>query len=208
MEKASRKSKKDYVYLTVEDLKNRWDINEIGLKDIIDRYALVPYVQERLDGKIMTVEEYRKKTVSDYDWAGEHVYFDQRIFKLIDVEGVEKAVPDLKTERTWYDKVTDPKSPSQSEVKAGPLDAKERRRLGQLRKEKEKWDESIRATAHAVLFCTDQEKPVTRGQLWDELSQAGYKKLADTTLEKIWKAIPGKYRHVGGRPRKNPQKHS
>jgi hypothetical protein len=83
-----------------------------------------------------------------------------------------------------------------------PLTSSEHRDLGQLRTEKEKWDDSIRAAVVATQYCVSQGRAVTRHEIWDELIKHRLDKIPDTTFEKIWKAIPQKYRHVGGRPRK------
>jgi len=79
------------------------------------------------------------------------------------------------------------------------IDAKE---LGRLRREKEKWDKSIEAAVTAALFCFDQGERITRKQLWSVLSEKGFRDIPDTTFDKIWKAIPSKYRNLGGRPKK------
>jgi hypothetical protein len=74
-----------------------------------------------------------------------------------------------------------------------------------LRKEKIKWDDSIKAAVIATEFCCKQENPVTRLLLKDELAKHGYGKpgkISDFVLEKIWKALPQKYRSTGGRPLK------
>lgn len=79
-----------------------------------------------------------------------------------------------------------------------PLDGKERRELGRLHREKEKWEVSIKAAVHATLFC--QGKKVKRDELKDELYKFD---LPDTTFERIWKALREKnLTNKGGRPRK------
>ncbi|GAG37422.1 unnamed protein product, partial [marine sediment metagenome] len=51
------------------------------------------------------------------------------------------------------------------------------------------------------LFCSRQDRPVTRKQLHDELYRLKLDSIPDTTLDRIWKAIPEKFRNLGGRPK-------
>ena len=81
------------------------------------------------------------------------------------------------------------------------LNAKEKRELGQLRREKEKWDASLNVALKIGIFCRDQNKELTRKKVWDKVYEID-KSLPDTTIEKIWTSIPEKYRSKGGRPKK------
>ena len=81
------------------------------------------------------------------------------------------------------------------------LTGEERRALGNLRMQKEKWDASIRAAVHGALFC--QNKRITRDALKDELFQF---RIPDTSFEIIWKALRDKgLTHGGGRPKKGEE---
>lgn len=81
------------------------------------------------------------------------------------------------------------------------LTGEEKRELSQLRRQKEKWDQSIQASAKASQFAFSENRRITRNELWTELKNHGFKDIPDTTFEKIWKAIPEQYRNQGGRPK-------
>lgn len=83
------------------------------------------------------------------------------------------------------------------------LDPKERRELGQLRLEKEKWDASIKAAVVAGMVASEGQ-PMTKDQLRGALKQNGvsWAEIPDTTFNKIWSAIPERFRNMGGRPKK------
>jgi len=80
-----------------------------------------------------------------------------------------------------------------------PLNGKERSELGRLRREKENWDKSIKAAVIVTEFCVKHSEPVIREQ---GRASIGFD-IPNTTFEKIWGNIPGKYRKTSGRP-KNP----
>lgn len=198
MKTSARISRKDYGWLTGEDLKRRWSVNDIELTDIVTSHGLSRYIE--VSNRLITAEEFHRNHTDPPALSFYKQYnFEPGwwILKLTDIEKLEKELQDLRTDN----QLTDPK-PAESQVyEREALVAKDRRELGQLRNEKAKWDESIRATVHAVLFCTTQEKPVTRKKLWGELEEKGCGSIADSTFQKIWKAIPDQYRHKGGRPR-------
>lgn len=84
---------------------------------------------------------------------------------------------------------------------SGSLDAKEARELGLLRREKAKWESSIKVALQIGMHCINLDHQITR----DELTDAAYgidAELPDTTIDKIWQAIPDKYKKGAGRPRK------
>ena len=81
------------------------------------------------------------------------------------------------------------------------MDAKASRELGQLRREKEKWDASINVAVKIGVYCHEQNKELTRKEIWEYVIHID-KNLPDTTIEKIWKAIPEQFRSKGGRPQK------
>ena len=86
------------------------------------------------------------------------------------------------------------------------LSGKEHQEFGRLRKEKEKWDLSIKVAARAGVIASTSEEKITRPKLWTELEASGVIKnsgeIPDTTFKKIWDAIPQEYRNLGGRPSK------
>ena len=81
------------------------------------------------------------------------------------------------------------------------LDAKEKRELGQLRREKEKWDASINVAVQIGIFCMEHGPNLTRKVIWDIAYEID-NDLPNTTLERIWKSIPANLKSKGGRPSK------
>lgn len=81
------------------------------------------------------------------------------------------------------------------------MDAKERRELGQLRREKEKWNSSIEAAVKIGMYCQEQDRVLTRAEVEDQMLKIDGT-LPHTAFEIIWKAIPEKYKSKGGRPSK------
>ncbi len=78
----------------------------------------------------------------------------------------------------------------------------ERRELGRLRLEKEKWDASIKAAVVAGMVASEGQS-MTKDQLRGALKQNGvpWAEMPDTTFNKIWAAIPERLRNRGGRPK-------
>jgi len=85
----------------------------------------------------------------------------------------------------------------QDESKLSANDAKE---LGKLREEKFKWDSSIVAAVQVGTFCASFGRPVVRREV-DEVIMKIDAKIPNTTMDKIWKALPNKYKKGAGRPR-------
>jgi hypothetical protein len=79
------------------------------------------------------------------------------------------------------------------------MDAKERRELGQLRGEKEKWDSSIEIAMQIGMYCQEQNRELNRKEVEVQAFKID-KNLPYSTFEKIWKAIPKKFKSKGGRP--------
>ena len=91
------------------------------------------------------------------------------------------------------------------QIEKDTLTPKEAQELGRLRREKSKWDDSIEAALQIGLFCNElskQDEKITRDMLSQKLFDLKFKDLPNTTIEKIWKAIPEKFRKKAGRPTK------
>jgi len=82
------------------------------------------------------------------------------------------------------------------------LAPEEARELGQLRGEKKNWDASLKIAFQMGLYCAKLEggQVLTRGQLTDEVCRID--KLPDTSIDRIWDAMPDKYKKGPGRPKK------
>jgi hypothetical protein len=87
----------------------------------------------------------------------------------------------------------------------GDLDAKDKRQLGQLKREKEKWNASLDVAIQIGVFCREQTIPVTRSMVWDKVFEID-NTLPDAVIERIWKSIPEQYKSKGGRPKKEAEK--
>ena len=151
----------------------RWDIDFNELIEFIER-GLPAYDHDL--GKI------------EIDLV-EHIYPGRQEYYRFEPSDIEQ----FETENEWLVKG---KTAISSE-----LTGEERRELGQLRTEKKKWDASIIASVKIGLFVSEQTGPLKRDDVKNELYKID-SSLPDTTFEMIWKAIPDKYRHKGGRPRK------
>lgn len=88
-----------------------------------------------------------------------------------------------------------------SESEGSRLSAKDAQELGRLREEKLKWDSSIVAAAHVGIFCATIGRPVVRREVDDEIYKVD-PQIPKTTMDKLWKALPNKYKKGAGRPKK------
>lgn len=89
--------------------------------------------------------------------------------------------------------------------KQQPLDGKERREFGQLKREKEKWDASIKAAVTIGIFCQKQKKKMLFKEIQAKVNKFD-KNIPETTIRKIFAALPEQYKSQGGRPKKIKEK--
>ena len=87
----------------------------------------------------------------------------------------------------------------------GKSDPGVNKELGELRNEKEKWDASIEAaTKIGMLFYeSDLDEQPTKEAFTKEFSKQLGMGLPESTIEKIYKALPLKHKQPGGRPKKD-----
>jgi hypothetical protein len=85
--------------------------------------------------------------------------------------------------------------------KGAALSAEDARELGQLREEKKKWDSSIVAAVQAGVHFANLDREIIRDELKDFIYKTD-KTIPNTTIDKIWKALPDKYKKGAGRPKK------
>jgi hypothetical protein len=81
-----------------------------------------------------------------------------------------------------------------------PIAGEDARELGRLRAEKKKWEASILAAVQAGIHCSEMDGVITRDQLTDFILKI--QNLPYTTIDKIWNALPDKYKKKAGRPKK------
>ena len=149
-------------------------------------------------------------------WAGE----EDGPFKVKTVkdkiESIETEIPITTFEIVWqaipakkkhpgYEKSevinNQPKKDKTDTGSQDSLTGKEVQELGRLKTEKKKWDASINAAFHIGMWVTKIKDRLKRAQVQDKLIEIE-KEIADTTFQKIWKAIPDEKRNLGGRPKK------
>jgi hypothetical protein len=127
---------------------------------------------ERIEVKPEEIQHYDEQHMTDL------------LFRPVDVEEFEKR-------------------PGLMEVlvdRGAALAPPEARELGQLREEKKKWDASIDVAVQTGIHCVKRGDVITRDQLTDFIVKIAV--LPDTTIDKIWKALPDQYRKASGRPKK------
>ena len=181
------KQKKLTQWVNADELIARWHVNELELAELIIKFDLLIYEQETLELPDDDSNEWTIYLIRD----------NECVFKLDEIEYFESKHKDILPNIKKKKNEREPEEPYLKEL--SPTEARE---LGQLRKEKKKWDKSIEAAIEAAIFCQDQKTPVTRRQLWNNLEKKGFANIPNTTFEKIWKFIPEALRNSGGRPKK------
>ena len=170
-------------WIEFEKLKNKYQLTKFELMSLVEQGGLPAYYctnKFRWVGDATPISAPIQEWPNGADWRPEKL-----VFMLEDVERLQ--LPETNQTKEVYSK----------------LSPKESQELGRLRKEKEKWDDSIKAAVQAAIYCEKQGKKVTKKQIWDELSQHSLDNIPNTTFDKIWRAIPSEYRSIGGRPPKN-----
>lgn len=159
------------VWVSVKELKKQWNLQNHDILHVIECGELHPYSPARKPLAAKYVLDRGSSSFTQID--PDWPRLENVLFKIDDLPEYENS----------------------------DLNAKEKRELGQLRKDKEKWDDSIKATVIALEYCKNSDRRVLKKDLSDCLSQNGFN-LPETTFRKIWDAIPQDYRHTGGRPPK------
>jgi hypothetical protein len=162
-----------------EILRKRWNISNFILQQCL--IAGLPAYERSEDRRVVFEDDPDDDVLQ---WA------DQFRYKISDVENFERD----------YRHIFDPSYKLQS-LGNPDMDANEKRKFGQLKREKEKWDASIQAALLVGMFVQEQKQKnqvLKRKDVSDKLYKID-SSLPDTVFEKIWKAIPSQYRHKGGR---------
>ena len=81
------------------------------------------------------------------------------------------------------------------------LSGKDARLLGQLKREKENWDNSLAVAVQIGIFCAQEDREVKRDEIFDSAYKLD-KNITKATIEKIWKAIPVEFKKRAGAPKK------
>lgn len=174
-------------------------IKYISAKRLMERWNLEP-----LELKQLPIRGYIEKYIGSY-WIDQGI--EDHIFEMVEVH-INSFDPDTLLRCQF--KLSDVYALEENHrelfgEEQAQLSGKESQELGRLKREKSKWDESIEASVQIGLYCKEQSEKgskITRDMLVDKIVELGFGDLPNTTIEKIWKAIPEKYRKQVGRPRK------
>jgi len=164
---------RDWTVWSAKRLMKRWNCSQDELLAIIP-HGLPAFRTHKGEPVVVGVEE-----IEDCDSA----QFAKLVFRPKDVRTLES-------------------DPEFIDVMHGdvPMGAEDARELGRLRAEKKKWDASIRAAVETGIHCASLANVITTAELTDFIVKI--EKLPDTTIDKIWQALPDKYKKKAGRPKK------
>jgi len=87
------------------------------------------------------------------------------------------------------------------ELEGSQLSPQNARELGLLRSQKDTMDVSIAAAVQVAVFCAEMGRPVIRKEVQDFVNNIDLR-ITDVSIDKIWRAIPNKYKKGPGRPKK------
>jgi hypothetical protein len=201
-------------------MKNKVSIRWLSGKELLKRWAITPFELGMLikEGNLKAYNKFgdledieqlvtgcniafalqpglTMDKIEDLNLAGVDTFVSDLYFKESELVRFESRNEELMVRKPFNETETTPK----------PLQPDEARELGRLRNEKSKWDNSVEAAVHIGIYCKELDKKghkITRSMLIDEINVIGFKDLPTTTIEKIWKAIPQKFRKKAGRPPK------
>ena len=161
-------------WISGKQLMKKWNIDAIQIATLIEQ-GLPAYLNHEPYG---------------IDEAGDYIeiaaWINDILFKPSDIEFFESENQGLINDS------------SENDMK---LSAKDARLLGQLKREKETWDKSLAVAVQVGIFCAQEDREVKRDEIFDFVHQLD-DKIPKTTIEKILKVIPAKYRKSAGAPQK------
>jgi len=157
-------------------LLDRWGIPPTELASFIYQ-GLPAYKMEK--GEICKMEP---KEIHDFDSS----HMTDLLFMRTDIEDFEK--------------VNELPAKDESDANNIKVTGKDGRELGRLRDEQRRWHSSIAASVHVGLFCASMGRPVVRKEVNDLVNNID-RAIPFTTIDKMWKALPDKYKKGAGRPR-------
>ena len=176
--------------ISLKKLLDRWSVDRFELSQIIYEGELEVY--QRLD----IYSKFGQSAVPLGRKAYRKVKKEKlnRIFSFQEIEALEIYFVFKNDIEAFEDK--------HPEINSSYSD-KDARLLGQLKREKEKWSLSLEAAIKIGLYLSTINNEITRNDLFAKLDKDGFSDLPDTTIEKIWKAIPNNYKKSAGRPKKH-----
>nr|MBL0717639.1 hypothetical protein [Desulfobacterales bacterium] len=165
------------------------DLEQIERLQEIERPMSINRVKKKWDLDGAEIVSLIYKGLPAYHPNGKQVnpsktsYLQYILFKASDVKEFEEKIP-------WI-----------SDKNQETLDAKKARKLGQLEREKERWDDSIISSVKIGMWAAGEKNLLRREDVsikFYEINKEGF----ESVFEKIWKAIPQEKRNKGGRPKK------
>ena len=167
-------------YISGRKLLERWNIEDLQLCELVFlQRALLPVEVEE--------DEEDERWSLDFEGCLEEGEIVRTLtFRTQDIEAFED-------ENEWV------------QSQEFSLSASEKRKLGRLEREQEKWDATIVAAFQMGLLASGRAKgnPFKRDELFSEIDKLGLG-LAAENLNRIWRAIPDIYKKGPGRPQAPP----
>jgi hypothetical protein len=160
--------------------------NENRTHSLISRYKFQLSEVIKFESKYLANQRRKEDVREDNNQLEIYAPF-KKIIKAIEEIGCEHCAAKLVAKRELIN------------FKKQEIKGNDKRELGRLKREKKKWDLSIKAALEVGLLCNQSEEPLKRADLRDFLYNKNFD-LPDTTIEKIWKAIPEKLKKSAGRP--------
>ena len=166
-------------WLSPKQVCNRWNLDKSALANLLEQGLPAFFLdnKEKFD-----IEQEKHEGAGSINFA---FYLELMVFKFSDIKSFEQ-------ENDWLTGADD-----QME-----LSGKDARLLGQLKREKENWDNSLAVAVQVGIFCAqEEERMFKRNEIYD-FAYSADNNISKATIEKIWKAIPVKFRKGAGAPQK------
>jgi hypothetical protein len=160
-----------------ERLLDRWGMHPTELAGFIYQ-GLPAYKMDK--GEILKMEP---AEIHDFDFS----HMTDLLFMRTDIEDFEKA--------------NDLPIKDQPEANNIEMTVKKARELGQLRRQKKKWDSSLAAAVQVGVHSATFGRALKRSEFFDWVNEID-NAIPDTAIEQMWKALPDKYKKGSGRPKK------
>lgn len=164
-------------WITANQLLKRWSVAPSTIFEAIEQG--LPTYREWTQGrpKKVDMKNFVKHFVRMHDNSAVGNWFPVILFKRSDIESFEDGHPE----------------------EGGGMTAKDRRKYGRLKAERENFTDAISATVKGLIHCQSQKLPVRKTEFKTFIEKA-YPSLPDTSIGEMWRAIPKKYKLSGRLP--------
>ena len=163
-------------WIPAKELINRWHTGPRSIVEAVEK-GLPVYEEQCIDCRWEMVQVDLSAVTKHYSQMGKNA-FQTAYFKSDDVIKFEMENA-MQTDQR--------------------LPAKEARELGQLRREKEKWDDSLKAALIAGIRLGQLGRKIKKADFTDSILSMD---LPMSTIDKIWNSIPSEFKNQAGRPKK------